>query len=110
MNKFNAKKTIINGITFDSKKEAVYYQGLLYLRAAKDEADRVVSIELQPRFNIIVNDQKIGYYKADFSVKYANGQTKIIDVKGLKKGSAYQIFKLKKKLVEAIYNIEIIEV
>ena len=46
---------------------------------------------------------------AKIRVIYANGTKKIIDVKGLKKGSAYQLFKLKKKIVEALYNIEIIE-
>ncbi|MCK5613028.1 DUF1064 domain-containing protein, partial [Candidatus Pacearchaeota archaeon] len=98
MNKFNAKKTIIDGIKFDSKKEANYYQQLLLQKKAKNDSDRVVHIELQPRFDIIVNWKFIGFYKADFRVKYADN-----------KGSAYQLFRLKKKLVEATYNIEIIE-
>lgn len=109
MNKFNAKKIIIAGILFDSKKEGLYYYKLLMLKKAKNKDERVVDIELQVRYNIIVNNTKIGFYKADFRVKYANKRTEVIDVKGLKKGSAYQLFRLKKKLVEAIYNIEIIE-
>lgn len=109
MNKFGAIKTIINGIKFDSKKEANYYSQLLALKKAKKEADRVIYIELQPRYNIVVNNIDIGFYKADFRVKYANNRNEVIDVKGLKKGSAYQLFRLKKKLVEALYRIEIIE-
>jgi hypothetical protein len=109
MNKFGAKKTVINGITFDSIKEADYYRQLLLQKKAKKDTERVVSIELQPRYDIIVNSQKIGFYKADFKVRRADGSIQIIDVKGLKKGSAYALFRLKKKLIEAIYDIEIIE-
>lgn len=109
MNKFGAKKTIIGGLKFDSKKEADYYVRLVLQQRARNESDRVEHIELQPKFDIIVNDVKIGFYKADFRVKYADGAEKIIDVKGLKQGSAYQLFRLKKKLVEALYNIVIIE-
>jgi hypothetical protein len=108
-NKFNAKKTIIDGITFDSKKEASYYIRLGALMRAKNESDRVVNIELQPRYDIIINDEKIGHYKADFKVDYADGRTEIIDVKGYKKGAAYQLFRLKKKVIEALHNIKIIE-
>ncbi len=108
-NKFGAKKTEVDGIVFDSKKEANYYSQLKLQKKAKNKVDRVVSIELQPRFDIVINGQKIGFYKADFRVVYTYGRTEIIDVKGLKKGSAYQLFRLKKKIVEALYNIEIIE-
>ncbi len=109
MNKFGAIKTTIDGITFDSKKEANYYSQLIVLKKAKKESDRVVSIKLQPRFNIIVNWKLIGFYKADFQVLYADDRVEIVDVKGLKKGAAYQLFRLKKKLVEALYDIEIVE-
>jgi hypothetical protein len=109
-NKFGAKKTIIDGISFDSIKEGNYYSQLLQLKKAKNENDRVIEIELQPRFDIKINDKNIGFYKADFGITFADGTKKIIDVKGLKKGSAYQLFKLKKKIVEALYNIEIIEI
>lgn len=109
-NKFHAKKTIIGDLKFDSRKEADYYCLLELQKKAKNEADRVVEIELQPRFDMIVNGINCGFYKADFGVTYASGVKKIFDVKGLKQGAAYQIFRLKKKIVEAIYKIEIIEV
>ena len=109
MNKFNAKTIIIDGIKFQSIKEGNYYKQLLLQKKAKNESDRVVHIELQPRFDIIVNGKKIGFYKADFKTTYADNRIEIVDVKGLKKGSAYQLFKIKKKIVEALYNIEIIE-
>lgn len=108
-NKFNAKKITIDGVVFDSQKEGRYYQRLKLLKMARDTNNRPKEIIFQPRYDIIVNNIKIGFYKADFKVIYPN-RTEIIDVKGLRKGSAYQLFRLKKKLVEALYQIEIIEV
>jgi hypothetical protein len=109
MSKFNAKKTDVDGVVFDSKKEASYYIKLKALRKAKNEAERVSYIELQPKFDIIIDDKKLGFYKADFRVGYADGRTEVVDIKGYKKGAAYQLFRLKKKVIEALYNINIIE-
>ena len=109
-NKFNAKKTLVGGIVFDSKKEGKYYSTLNLLRKARDSKDRVVDIELQKRYDIYINDKRICYYKLDFLVEYADGHIEYVDVKGLRKGAAYQIFRLKKKMVEAYYDIEITEV
>ena len=109
-NKFGAKKTVVDGITFDSKKEAQYYIRLNMMTKASNKTDRVLKIELQPKYDIVINGKKVAFYKADFKVLYGDGRIEIVDVKGLKSGAAYQYFKLKKKIVEALYNIEIIEV
>ncbi|MBD3198010.1 MAG: DUF1064 domain-containing protein [Candidatus Lokiarchaeota archaeon] len=109
-NKFFAKKTYIGDIKFDSKKEANFYLELNMLRKAVEPNARVEQITRQPQFDIQINGKHIAYYRADFKVIYADGNMKIFDVKGYKKGCAYNLFRLKKKLVEAIYNIEIIEV
>ena len=112
MNKFNAKKIIIGGILFDSKKEGLYYLKLSMLKKATNKGDRVGEIELQPKFHYEMEYKANGntykkkaFYKADFKVKYADGREEIIDVKGFKTA----IYKQKKKIVEALYNIEIIE-
>ena len=44
--KYKAVKTEINGIKFDSKKEARRYKELKIL----EKADEIKSLELQPRF------------------------------------------------------------
>ena len=72
-------------------------------------SDKVVKIEKQVRYDVIVNDEKICFYKLDFKVTYKD-RIEYIDVKGLRRGCAYQMFKLKKKLVEALYGIKITEV
>lgn len=109
-NKFNAKKVIIDGIKFDSTKEGNYYKRLKLQQKAVNPAERVVDIKLQVRYDIVVNEKKICFYKLDFQVTYADGRKEYVDVKGHKKGAAYQNFRLKKKLVEALYNISITEV
>lgn len=105
-NKYGAIKTEYNGRTFDSKKEAGYAEALDFCRKAKDPKDRVVDIEYQPPFKCVVNGKKICTYKADFRVKYADGREEVVDVKGKKTA----VYSLKKKLVEALFDVEIKEV
>ena len=104
IHKYRARKTLYSGILFDSKKEANRCAELDLLK----KAGKIVKYELQPRFDVIVNDKFICFYKADFKVFYKDRE-EIEDVKGYKKGQAYQMFRLKVKLIEAIYGIKIIE-
>ena len=109
-NKFNAVRCSFDGETFDSLKELKFYQQLKNQMKASDPAFKVLSIERQPRYDIVISGQKIAFYKADFKVVYADGKIRYFDVKGLKSGSAYQLFRLKKKIIEALYNISIEEI
>ena len=71
--KYNAKKTKIDGHTFDSKKEANYYAELkLRLRAGE-----VRGFCIQPIFILAPNLK----YKPDFIVFNNDGSSEIIDVK-----------------------------
>lgn len=108
-NKYNAKKVVIDGITFHSTKEGNRYLQLKQLRRAKNPEDRVVEIKTQVKYPVRVEGKHICDYRTDFVVTYADGRTEIEDVKGYKKGAGYQLFKLKKKLVEALYNVDITE-
>jgi len=108
-NKFNAKKTEYNGEVYDSKKEASYAHLLDILKRSKDPKDKVVSYRRQVPFVAVVNGKKICTYILDFIVWYADERLEHIDVKGMKSGSAYQMFRLKKKLIEALFSIEILE-
>jgi len=114
-NKFNAKKIIYNKVIYDSKKEAHYRMQLDLQRRAKNKKDRVISVEEQVRYDIILpcklnkKDMLMCFYLLDFKVEYADGRIEHIDVKGTTKGCVYQHFRLKKKLVQAQYGITIIE-
>lgn len=102
-NKYNAVKTTINSITFDSKHEASRYQELLLLQ----RAGQIQDLQLQVPFTIIVNGKKICKYIADFQyVDVSSGKVVTEDAKGM----ATQVYKLKRKLVEALYDVKIVEV
>lgn len=104
--KYGNIKTDYKGQRFDSKKEAGYAQLLDTLKRAKNRRDRVYSYETQIPFQIILNGKPICKYIADFRVNYEDGREEIVDVKGKKT----DVYKIKKKLVEAQYGIEIVEI
>lgn len=99
-NKYRAIKTTVDGITFDSKKEAARYEELKLL----EKAGEIMYLTLQPRFDLIVNGVKCGFYKADFQY-LAIGKTVVEDVKGVKT----PVYNLKKKMIKAIYGFDIFE-
>lgn len=90
---------------YDSRKEAAYAKQLDVQRMARDASLRVVSWEAQVPFQVELNGKKICKYIADFKVLYDDGHTEIVDVKGMRT----PLYRLKKKLVEAQYGIEILE-
>lgn len=99
--KYRSIKTVVDNITFASKKEALRYQDLKLLQKAKV----INSLVLQPVFTIAINGQKICDYIADFSY-VEDGKLIVEDVKGVKT----PVYKLKKKLVKALHQVEIQEV
>ena len=100
-NKYNAKKTTVDGITFDSAKESRRYQCLKLM----EKAGEISGLELQPSFDIIVNGHKICRYVGDFRYKLKNGEEILEDSKGVRTS----LYLLKKKLMKATYNIVIYE-
>lgn len=104
--KYMAKKTEYNGEIYDSQKEANHARKL-YTKLERKEYKKV---ERQVKIPIEILGHHICNYICDFVVTGLNGQKTYEDVKGYKKGQAYQMFSLKKKLVKAIYDIDIVEV
>ena len=49
-------------------------------------------------------------YGWSLAIDIPDGKVKVFDVKGYKKGAAYQTFRIKKNVIQALYNIEIIEI
>jgi len=99
MSKYGSKKTIVNGITFDSKLEAKRYCELKLLA----KGGVIKDLQLQPSFELQPSFKKNGKtiraitYKADFSY-YDNEKAKkvIEDTKGFKTKD----YLIKKKLFE----------
>jgi len=100
--KYRNVKTVIDGITFDSKKEAAYYGKLKLLLKSGD----VLAFQRQVRYNFELNGVKIGTYVADFVIEWKTLGTKVVDVKGMK----LPIYNLKKKMMKAFHGIDIMEV
>ena len=96
--KFNAITTQRNGFKFDSKKEAAYYDQLMMLQRNGD----VVFFLRQVPFHLPGNIT----YRVDFQVFLADGSVEFIDVKGMRTPQ----YIAKKKMVEALYPVEIMEV
>ena len=109
MNKYRNKKTIIDGIKFDSKKESTRYLELKLLEKAGSikELELQKSFEIQPDFTL--NNHKIRpiRYVADFYY-YDNDKKQYVveDTKGYRTKD----YKLKKKMFEYRYGIEIEEI
>jgi hypothetical protein len=104
-NKFGAIPTTVDGQRFASKAEADRYGQLKVLQ----RVGRITELVCQPEFPIEINGIKIAVYIADFQYYDQDGELVIEDVKSpsTKKLPTYR---LKRKLVEAIYGITIVEV
>lgn len=89
-----------NGKVYDSKLEMKYRKHLELLQKSVDSKTRVLKIEEQVLYSIVINGISICKYLLDFRVMYADGHSEYIDCKGMKT----DIYIIKKKLVEAIYK------
>lgn len=109
--KYHNKKTVYDGIKFDSKKEATRYCELKQL----ERAGIIKDLRLQPRYilqekyEINGRKERAITYIADFEY-YDNEKQKIVveDVKS--PATKTQVYRIKKKLFEKRYNIEVTEI
>jgi len=102
-NKYHATRTVVDGITFDSKREAARYAELKLMQRAGLISDlrRQVKYELIPK----QQGERAVSYIADF-VYSENGQTVVEDVKGVRT----PVYKIKKKLMLWRHGVKIREV
>lgn len=103
--KYKNEPTWIDGIRFDSKKEAKRWQELKLL----ESASQIFNLHRQVRYPLEINGFKVCDYVADFAY---TKQVLILPVEIVEdcKGYRTQIYKLKKKLMLAVYGIEILEI
>ena len=119
-NKYNNRKVFVDGVQFDSVKEGRRFRELKLMQDAGiiENLRRQVIYTLIP--SQVICDRHTGKnirtyrsvtYRADFVYKdNSNGKTVVEDVKGYKGGTAYALFKIKKKLMLYFHQIEVIEV
>jgi len=102
--KYGNQKVIIDGIEFDSKKEARRYQELKMRVMAKEIWD----LKFQEEFELIVNGVKVASYFADFT--YQTGFGKVVEDVKSTATRKNPVYRLKNKLVNALYGIKITEI
>ena len=104
--KYHARKTTIDGIEFDSAKEAKRYAKL----SALEDAGKIQGLRLQVPFELVPSFECDGVkyrgmkYIADF-VYSRDGKLVVEDCKGVKTAE----YKLKKKLMAYINHVNIEE-
>lgn len=104
--KYRARKTTVDGVTFDSKREADRY---LVLKGMEEDGAieglrRQVRYELVPAFDVDGTHYRAVYYVADF-VYVEDGKEVVEDVKGVRT----DVYKLKSKLFARRYGMSIKE-
>lgn len=121
-NKYHAMKIMVDGERFDSHAEYRRWQQLVILRDAGEICNlrRQVEYELIPEQREPAVGKKNGKllerkcsYVADFVYdKNVDGiyQTIVEDTKGCRKGAAYDLFVIKRKLMLQRYGIKVREV
>lgn len=110
--KYGNRKAAVDGVKFDSCREAYHYRRYIDLL----EKGKIRDLVLQPKFDFPVNGKPLIIrtdkrpngtritYRADFSFyDVEKGCQRYIDVKGM---SLYA-FKLKRALMEAVHGINI---
>ena len=98
--KFGAVATVNDGIRFDSQLEAKYYS---LLKLQQHEGSVLFFLRQVP-LHIHGPEKSANIkYVCDFQVFYSDGRVEFIDIKGFETPD----FKMKKKLVEANYPIDI---
>ena len=109
MNKYRAKKTEVDGIVFDSKKEARRYQELKLF----EKAGVISDLQTQVKF-VLIPAQRINgkvverecSYVADFVYLDEAGKKVVEDTKGVKTKD----YIIKRKLMSWVHGINIKEV
>lgn len=125
--KYNNRKIIVDGITFDSKKEAKRYKELKMLEKAgiihdlkrqvkyvliPAQYERTSSVYVKgnnkgkPKKGRLI-ERECAYY-ADF-VYMQDNNTIVEDVKGYRDGQAYNLFVIKRKLMLYVHGIAVKE-
>jgi hypothetical protein len=106
-NKYHNKKVLIDNITFDSIKEANRYKKLKLLEAKGIITDLKLQVkyELQPSYKMNNKAIRAINYVADFAYRLDN-KLIVDDTKGYRT----EVYRLKKKMFEFKYGIEINEI
>lgn len=100
--KYRAIPTVVDGIKFASKREARRYGVLKLMRLA----GQIHDLRLQVEFPLVVGGVLVSTYVADFTYREEPGNAYIVEDS---KGFRTPVYKLKARLMKAVYGITIRE-
>jgi|SRR5476651_541189 hypothetical protein len=107
--KYGAVPTVVDNVRFASQKEARRYSELKLLQ----KIGEISALDLQPRYELKVHSPydmsgpfKICTYVGDFAYIEKGGKQVVEDVKGVKT----PVYRLKKRLMKAVFGIEVKEI
>lgn len=105
--KYGATKTTIDGLTFDSKKEAARWQVL----CALERSGHLRNLSRQLPFALRVRDTVIGSYVPDFLYEERVGDDWVQRVEDVKSPATKkkELYRWKRKHFEAEYGLKILE-
>ena len=104
MSKYNARKTVIDGITFDSMREGCRYKQLMLMQ----KAGVISGLQLQVKYCLIPKQkgERAVDYVADFVYTDSKGLEVVEDSKGMRTRD----YVIKRKLMLERHGIRIQEV
>lgn len=105
MSKYGNRKTVVDGISFDSKREAARWQQLKMLERGGliSNLQRQVKYELVPRQ---ARERSVDYYADFVYTDNSNNQQVVEDVKGVRTST----YVIKRKLMLWVHGIRVVEV
>jgi hypothetical protein len=113
--KYGNRRVTVDGIRFDSKKEAARWRELVLMRRAGliSDLERQVKYELIPaqRINGKCVERAVNYI-ADFQYRDRSGRLIVEDVKGYRdpQNAGYARFVIKRKLMLYMHGIRVREI
>ena len=99
-NKYGNEAVTVDGLKFHSRREAKRYRELRVMQ----RAGQITGLRLQVSFKLIVNGVLVCRYRADF-VYVERGARVVEDCKGFRTRE----YEMKKRLMRAVWGIEILE-
>ena len=114
MKKYRNKPKVLNGIKFDSQKEARRYQELKLL----ERAGKIKDLEIQPKFSLVKGVKFTGDNRAKPDLRYfadfaytdmETGERGVEDVKSVATKES-TVYKMKRHMMLAIHGIEVREI
>lgn len=111
-NKYSNKKTVVDNITFASKKEAARYEELKLLQEAGEIKDLRLQVKISLHaYDFLMNTGvKVTDYVADFVYRNSDDDLGMMPIVEDAKGYRNPLYLLKRKWVKIEHGIDIVEV